>query len=302
MNLNFDLIRPMFGGKLSQKQVDCLNAIVAAFGAYGDKDKRKLAYILATAKHETGDFRYMREIWGPTRAQLGYEGRDDLGNHTAGDGKKFLGRGFVQLTGRRNYADWSKRLGIDLLKEPTLVEDRQIAARILVQGMMLGTFTGRQLAIYINEDVDFKNARRVVNGVDKASLIAGYATTFLEAIVAAPLVASPLPTPPLPAPPDELDEADAAPPYTPPKRKTLADLLIGLFVKRTISSTLKGNPMTTWDSIQQYVRVALYIGLSTWLGQAFADGAQGQTLIAGALIAVNLLWTWGWNHFKAKEA
>ncbi|RWO20441.1 MAG: hypothetical protein E5Y16_02980 [Mesorhizobium sp.] len=99
--------------------------------------RNQCAYVLGTAWHETGAYKYMREIWGPTAAQV--RGRKDLGNTVAGDGKKFIGRGFVQITGRRNYTDWSKRLGIDLLKEPQLAERPEIAVKILVKGSKLGT-------------------------------------------------------------------------------------------------------------------------------------------------------------------
>jgi len=175
----------LYAGALNQAQVDSLNAISQAWEQYGDGDRHKLAYILATAHHETGAFKWLREIWGPTKAQNGYEGRADLGNNQSGDGKKFMGRGFVQLTGRRNYTDWSKRTGLDLLKEPDLVMQPAVAARILVQGSMLGTFTGKKLGNYINGDtLDWTNARRVINGTDKAELIAGYARQFLIALIA----------------------------------------------------------------------------------------------------------------------
>lgn len=174
----FSGIRAQFA-PLSQAQVDCIEAILDAWSRYGDGDDRKLAYVLSTAWHETARFKYMREIWGPTAAQKRYEGRADLGNTVAGDGKKFLGRGFVQITGRRNYADWSRRLGLDLLKEPQLAEEPAIAARILVEGMMLGTFTGRKLADYVTPaGADYRNARRIVNGLDRADDIAGYARAF----------------------------------------------------------------------------------------------------------------------------
>ncbi|HWK14656.1 MAG TPA: carboxypeptidase [Rhizobiaceae bacterium] len=141
--------------------------------------RNQCAYVLATAWHETGAFKYMREIWGPTPAQKRYEGRKDLGNTVKGDGKKFLGRGFVQITGRRNYADWSKRLGLDLLKEPQLAEKPEIAVRILVQGMKFGTFTGKNLGDYITlQRSEFVGARRIVNGTDRAEQIASYARQF----------------------------------------------------------------------------------------------------------------------------
>ncbi|HWK64113.1 MAG TPA: hypothetical protein VNS34_04190 [Rhizobiaceae bacterium] len=145
--------------------------------------RNQCAYILATAWHETGQYRYMREIWGPTAAQKRYEGRTDLGNVVAGDGKKFMGRGFVQITGRRNYADWSRRLGLDLLEEPQLAERPDIAVRILVEGMTLGTFTGRKLEDFVDlRKSDYVSARRVVNGTDRADLLAGHAREFEAAL------------------------------------------------------------------------------------------------------------------------
>lgn len=150
----------------------------------------------------------MEEIWGPTGAQSRYEGRKDLGNTQKGDGKRFLGRGFVQITGRRNYEDWSKRLGLDLIGTPSLAEKPAIAARILVEGMVKGTFTGKKLQDYINSDgCDYEGARRVVNGTDRAKLIAGYAAGFEAALglagtTSAPSApAAPIPTVPLPEPP-----------------------------------------------------------------------------------------------------
>lgn len=172
----FDAVRAMAGGALKQSQVDHFNRILAASAALPIQHR---AYILATAWHETARFKHLREIWGPTDQQRRYEGRADLGNAVAGDGKRFLGRGYVQITGRRNYSDWSKRLGIDLVGKPTLAEQPEIAARMLVEGMRLGTFTGKKLDDYPG---DFVGARRIVNGTDRAALIAGYAREFEAAL------------------------------------------------------------------------------------------------------------------------
>ena len=65
----------------------------------------------------------MREFWGPTRAQLGYEGRKDLGNTQAGDGKRFMGRGYLQITGRANYGRYGQLIGQPLTTMPQLAED-----------------------------------------------------------------------------------------------------------------------------------------------------------------------------------
>lgn len=143
--------------------------------------QEQTAYVLATATHESHLGRFMEEL--SSGAQ--YEGRADLGNTQPGDGVRFKGRGYVQITGRANYQDWSNRLGVDLVGNPELAEDPDIAAQILVRGMRDGTFTGRGLDTYINESgTDFRNARRTVNGTDRADLIAGYAVDFNRALAA----------------------------------------------------------------------------------------------------------------------
>ena len=141
--------------------------------------QEQTAYVLATATHESHLGRFMEEL--SSGAQ--YEGRRDLGNTEPGDGVRFKGRGYVQITGRRNYTDWSNRLGVDLVGNPELAENPDIAAQILVRGMRDGTFTGRRLDAYVNEaTTDFRNARRTVNGTDRADLIAGYAVDYNQAL------------------------------------------------------------------------------------------------------------------------
>lgn len=96
--------------------------------AHGISDTpARLANFLGQAAHETGAFRYLREVWGPTDAQKRYEGRRDLGNTQPGDGYRFRGRGIFQLTGRANYRDIGASIGQPLESSPELAERPDIA-------------------------------------------------------------------------------------------------------------------------------------------------------------------------------
>jgi putative chitinase len=89
---------------------------------------RRIAAFLAQIGHESGRLVYTREIWGPTPAQVRYEGRTDLGNSQPGDGKRFMGRGLIQITGRRNYQLASVGLDLDLIAHPEMLEQSGAAA------------------------------------------------------------------------------------------------------------------------------------------------------------------------------
>lgn len=89
---------------------------------------KRIAAFIAQVGHESGHLIYVKELWGPTHAQRKYEGRQDLGNTVPGDGSKYRGRGLIQITGRSNYAECGKALGLDLIKCPELLEQPQWAA------------------------------------------------------------------------------------------------------------------------------------------------------------------------------
>jgi putative chitinase len=100
------------------------------FEKYEINTPLRRCHFWAQAAHESGGFKYLTEIWGPTPAQAKYEGRKNLGNTQDGDGYLFRGRGIFQLTGRANYADMSKRIGRDLVINPELAAKPDVALLI----------------------------------------------------------------------------------------------------------------------------------------------------------------------------
>lgn len=186
-------------GKLSQDTVNGLELLGRNMEEDPDlKNVQWAAYMLATVKHECAN-RWMpitefgkKEYFD--KYETGTPIGKRLGNTQPGDGYRYRGRGYVQITGRANYARLTKALGLgpgeDLEADPDQALRPMIAYRIMSHGMRNGSFTGKKLADYINDQgCDYKNARRIINGLDQATLIAGYATT-LEGIIRAAIVAA----------------------------------------------------------------------------------------------------------------
>lgn len=145
--------------------------------------RNQCAYVLATPWHETGyTMKPIHELGGRSyfdKYEPGTEIGKRLGNTQPGDGFKYRGRGYVQLTGRANYEKAGRIIGVDLVNNPDLALDPSIAARILVAGMIQGWFTGKKLSDYIDlQHSDYVGARRIINGTDKANTIALYAQQF----------------------------------------------------------------------------------------------------------------------------
>jgi len=105
-----------------------VSALNTAMNRYGIVGNARAAAFIAQVGHESGQLRWVREIWGPTAQQAGYEGRADLGNTVKGDGSKYRGRGLIQVTGRANYKACGDALGLDLISNPELLEQPQHAA------------------------------------------------------------------------------------------------------------------------------------------------------------------------------
>lgn len=136
--------------------------------------RNQLAYVLATAYHETA--KTMKPV--EEGFYLGDSSRVKSFQRTLRY-YPFYGRGYAQLTWQENYAKGSKVVGVDLVKNPHRALEPEIAAKIIVHGMVEGWFTGKKLSDYITlQKSDFKEARRIVNGTDQANKIAGYAREY----------------------------------------------------------------------------------------------------------------------------
>ncbi len=178
-----DLLGTALGINLSGQQRTAIQSIRNAFAIHGDGDVLKLAYVYATAYHESR-FRPVRECF----AESDQAARQCVASRSYGQpdnetGHVYYGRGFVQLTWKSNYRKMEEDTGIGFVWTPDLALDNDYAAEILVSGMMRGRFTGKRLSDYINGGTaDFVGARRIVNGTDKNTLIAGYADSIITHI------------------------------------------------------------------------------------------------------------------------
>lgn len=166
----FDAVRPLFDGHMSDSQVDGMTVILNYAATLVLPDARHLAYILATT------------FWETRRAMQPVEEKGHGAGHAYG-ATGFWGRGPPQLTGEANYIKMGTHLGIDLVSHPERMLDWDVALPATFDGMMLGMFTGKKLSDYFNATVDDPlNARRIVNGQDKAETIAEYHAVFLRGL------------------------------------------------------------------------------------------------------------------------
>lgn len=183
----------VFQGRFNQSQVDGINHILDAWDASPHTDLRWLAYMLATAYHETAaTMQPIREYGSDAYLTQMYDvqGRRpdtarSMGNVNPGDGIKYCGRGYVQLTWHTNYKKMGDALGVDLVNTPDLAMDPNIAAKIMFLGMTerKNCFTGKVLSDYLSDlTEDFYNARRIINGLDHAHEIAETAQKFYEVL------------------------------------------------------------------------------------------------------------------------
>jgi len=192
----FDAVRKgLLGPTLSTDEVTGCAAILQAMAG---APIAHAAYALATAYKETAHtMQPISEFGGDAYFFRRYDpkgSRPDLagvlGNTKPGDGARYKGRGYVQLTGRKNYALASAKLGVDLVGHPELALGDDVAAKIMRRGMDEGWFTGRKFATYLPATVpatrkQFTDARRIINGTDCDDEIAGYALELQKALAGA---------------------------------------------------------------------------------------------------------------------
>lgn len=191
----YTVVRSKFG-RLKTHQVEGFEVILATVDGLPRSHR---AYLLATTWHETGAtmqplketeragvkrtdaqvVNILDSAWKAGRlgqVKIPYWRFDD-------SGKAWFGRGYAQLTHRTNYAKASAITGVDLLGDPSRAMRPEVAAEVLVSGSEIGMFTGRKLSDFLPGD--YVGARKVINGTDKAPLIAGYAEIFDRALQAA---------------------------------------------------------------------------------------------------------------------
>jgi putative chitinase len=158
--------------------------LIKAMRRYGITAPTERAHFLSQCATESGGFRWKSELWGPTKAQKGYEGRADIGNTQLGDGVKFKGRGYIQITGRANYTKYDtylKSIGskADILKNPSALEGDYFAADSAcywwkylsrnITGLTGGT-----------SPADVRKVSKRVNGKDPANGLADRQVKFKE--------------------------------------------------------------------------------------------------------------------------
>lgn len=175
----------LFGGDLDQKQVDGMNAILASWEETHDPIMPRLAYVLATAYHEAR----LPPLWRPEMQPVEEYGKGHglpYGNPDPVTGQIYYGRGLVQLTWKTNYERMGEIVGAALLSHPERALEPELSTRILIEGMVRGTFTGKALKDYFppGGTPDFVGARRIINGTDKAAEIAEHAEKFNAALQA----------------------------------------------------------------------------------------------------------------------
>jgi putative chitinase len=159
----------------------------AAMAEFAIETPARVAAFVAQLAHESGQFVFMEEIWGPTQAQRRYEPVSTLaatlGNTESGDGKRFKGRGPIQITGRANYRRFGDLLGLDLVSDPARAAHPELAFRIA--GLFWSKKGLSELADRATDDAFREITRRInggFNGLDDRRKFYAVARTVLGVV------------------------------------------------------------------------------------------------------------------------
>ncbi len=171
--MNYEIIsNSLYGSKIKKSHKDGIEILTEEWAVRGFKDIRWFAYILATVYHETAGHMHPikeggGEIYLRNKPYYPYYGRD-----------------LVQTTWKGNYEKVKKFTGVDVVTNPDLISDPRTAAKTAIEFMNRGWYTGKKLAHYFNDKVDDPlNARRIINGLDKAKHIADIYQIFYKALI-----------------------------------------------------------------------------------------------------------------------
>ena len=147
----------------TRRRAQCLDPLNRAMQAHRiDANLQRVAAFLAQLGHESGELQFLEELWGPTPAQKRYEPPGELarrlGNTQRGDGRRFKGRGPIQITGRANYARYGELLGLDLVGQPEQAADPEVGFEIAA------LFWDRNGLNALADAGDFETITRRING------------------------------------------------------------------------------------------------------------------------------------------
>lgn len=207
IKIDFDKLPSSMRNRLSETKKANIQVMISALNDSKDLNALKLSsktleryvsYMLATAWHETAtSMSPSIEEFGKGRNRIygtwylnsknvayGFKDSSKIETYAYTETQNlFYGRGYVQLTWYRNYEKAGKALGVDLVKFPELALANPVATQIMVLGMTRGWFTGVDLSDFLSDvKCDYLHARKIINGMDKADFVEGYARGFEQAI------------------------------------------------------------------------------------------------------------------------
>ena len=175
MLISVEQLRLIAGGRPSVENMRSIVVALTRFGGeFGLDRPHRLAHFIAQVGHESGGFRFDREVWGPTPAQKRYDTRTDLGNtpEADGDGQKNAGRGPIQLTGGGNilrFESWCRARGYeppDLSGNPDLINTDPWEGLSAFWYWSVGNPTGKSLNAYADENIIEQITKKINGGLN----------------------------------------------------------------------------------------------------------------------------------------